>query len=200
MMSTEHGGSPFPQFEDRKRMWLDLQVDSQATSAAEEEYAAALKRVYTNGSVRIATFLVHEDETFDWYLSRNLLHEMGFFEKFWRVGTVTSFMPEALRDLNFYELDRPFRHSSPFLLGGSLAWALAQGGAYEKHGKGPVHAKQLGDRLAADWISDRYDETLLYESHRAWSEFFMDVAWDHSWIVVDKQKRLVHVLCATDTD
>lgn len=199
-MSTEDRESRLPRFDDRKRMWLDLQVDPQTRSAPEEDYAAALGRAYANGSVRVGTFLVHENETFDWYLSRNQLHEMGFFERFWRVDAVAGFMPEPLRDLNFYALDGVFQHSSPFLLGGSLAWALAQGGAYVKHPDGPVDAKRLGDLLAADWIADHYDDILVYESHRAWCEFFFDVAWDRSWVVVDKLMRLVHVLCATDTD
>lgn len=199
-MNIEDRDSHRPQFADRKQMWSNLEVEPQAPSASAEEYVAALERVYSNGSVRIGTFLVHESKTFDWYLSRNQLHEMGFFERFWRVDGVAEFMPDALRDLNFSALDGVFQPSSPFLLGGSLAWTLAQGGAYEKHPGGPVHAKQLGDQLAADWIADRYDDILVYESHWAWSEFFLDVAWDHSWVVVNKLKRLVHIVCATDTD
>lgn len=188
-----------PMFEDRKRMWSNLRVRRRASSPSAERYATALRTVYDNGDVRTATFAVDEHEVFDWYLSRNAIHDMGFFAKFWGLDPVASLMPEPLTDLNFYSRD-VFEGSSPFLLGGSLARALALGGPYETHREGPSHAKSLGDAVAADWIEERYDDVLVYESHTAWSDFFLDVAWDHTWVVLDKTRRLVHLLCATDTD
>ena len=59
---------------------------------------------------------------------------------------------------------------------------------------------QTGEAAARALICDRFDDILVYETRRAWSPFFHDVAWDFSWVVVDKRERLLHLLCATDTD
>ena len=49
-------------------------------------------------------------------------------------------------------------------------------------------------------IGDRYDDVLSYESGKAWSAFFRDIAGDCTWIVYDKRQRLLHMVCATDND
>jgi hypothetical protein len=162
-------------------------------------YCDHLRRVYTNGEVRFQTFRIHPHPIFDWYASRNQLHEMGFFGKIWSVPPIAAMMPEPPLDLNFYSHE-VFAGSSPFLLGGVLATVLGLGGAYGRHDPGPPHAKKAGEAAGLALNCDRYDDVLVYESHVAWSPFFRDVAWDFSCVVVDKLQRLLHVLCATDTD
>lgn len=198
MTTIELPGGKLPQFEDRERMWRELVVsEDRAPRPAFAAYAAALRTVYTNGEVRSGSFRIEPHPVFDWYASRNQLRELGFFARIWSLPPLRERMPEPLLDLNFYSLD-VLGESSPFLLGGSLAWALSSGGAYSRHGRGPVDAKRLADAAAAELVRDRYDEVHVFESGEAWSKFFRDVAWDRTWIVVDE--HLVHVLCATDTD
>ena len=179
-------------------MWRELVVsDDPAPRAALAAYSEALRTVYANGDVRSGSFHITPHPVFDWYASRRQFREMGFFARIWSLPRVHELMPEPLHGLNFYSLD-VLGETSPFLLGGSMAWALSSGGAYSRHARGPVDAKRLGDAAAVELVRDRYDEVLVFESSTAWSEFFLDVAWDRTWIVIDE--HLVHVLCATDTD
>jgi hypothetical protein len=193
------GASPSPQWQDRRRMWSELQVSQRhEVLPAVDAYASALRKVLERG-VRFATFEIEPHPVFEWYASRNLFHEMWFFQDFWSLTVPHQFMPDKLADLNFYS-QSVFSWSSPFLLGGQLAWVLAQGGAYEKHTAGPVDAKRLGDAAAIELVHDDYDQVVVFESHVGWSEFFCNVAWDYTWIVIDKPRRLIHALIATDTD
>ena len=198
MPPTELPGGRLPGFEDRERMWRELVVtEDPGPRPALAAWAEALRAVYTNGLVRAGSFRVTPHPVFAWYASRQQYRELGFFGRIWSLPSVHERMPEPLLPLNFYSTD-VFTESSPFLLGGSLAWALASGGAHARHARGPVDAKRLGDAAAAELVRDRYDEVRVFESGTAWSAFFRGVAWDHTWIVVDDP--LFHVLCATDAD
>ena len=163
------------------------------------ELVSALATVYANGKVVHHSFQLPSHPVFDWYASRNRYHEMGFFERFWLSPSVQSAIPQQLRPLNFYALN-VFEWSSPFMLAGSLAWALAAGGPYERHRGGSVDAKRIADAASEELLLTDYDSPLFFTSHIAWSDFFFDVAWDHAWILVHQQRRLVHAILATDTD
>jgi hypothetical protein len=198
MNPTELPGGKLPSFEDRERMWRELVVSKDPGSRpAFAAYSEALRTVYTSGEVRAGSFRVEPHPVFDWYASRSQFREMGFFERIWSLPSVHELMPEPLLGLNFYSKD-VLGESSPFLLGGSMAWALSSGGAGTRHARGSVDAKRLADAAAAELVRDRYDEVRVFESGEAWSKFFLDVAWDNTWIVLDE--RLVHVVCATDSD
>lgn len=40
----------------------------------------------------------------------------------------------------------------------------------------------------------------FFHSNAPWAEFFMDVAWDHTWILTQFEERIDHVILATDSD
>lgn len=189
-----------PEFADRQEMWAKLKVERvSGESSSLQEYANAIRAVYVNGAVRCAIFRVAPHNVFDWYASRNQFHEMGFFSDFWKLAAVKSILDGRVRDLNFFD-HSVFAWSSPFLLGGRLAEALAAGGAYQRHRQGCADAKRLGEAAAVELIHDDYDQTLVYESHVAWADFFCDVAWDRTWLIFNKQARLLTLIIATDSD
>jgi hypothetical protein len=86
------------------------------------------------------------------------------------------------------------------LLGGSLARALRSGGAYREHSKKSVDAKISGEAAAMELVQNDYDNVELFESHTPWSAFFNNLIWDHTWIIVDKGRRIIHLIIGTDTD
>jgi len=138
----------------------------------------------------------------DWYLDRQL-HDSGFFEKFWSARAPSLCFRPARPDLNYFAAIGPlcvFRQTTPFHLAGNLASIHFSGGAYsDKKGLG-LRSKQLGDAAADECIGDGLEDVLCYESFAPWSDFFMDVAWDHTFVVVSRRQRLIHCLLATDTD
>jgi len=192
------GVNGVPQFNDRKEMWETLKVTRvESHSPSVVEYINSLKKYYVNGSVKYECFSLGESEVLDWYCSRNQLKELLFFWKVWE-------LPEISNTLKINEIDedsnKAFEWSSPFILGGSLAWVLHNGGAYEKPTWSGSESKNLGDQAASDLIENDYENTLVFDSGKAWCSFFYDVAWDSTWVVLNKEKRLLHIIMATDTD
>ncbi len=85
-------------------------------------------------------------------------------------------------------------------LDGEFAHVLVQGGAYE-HFKGKAsEAKAVGLAAYTALFGERYSSVRVYRSDMSWSEFFFDVAYDVSWLVVDDTAHEVTLICITDTD
>jgi hypothetical protein len=189
-----------PTLENCRLMWDEIDfVPNYKKYPNVAEFIEKLAKVYTNGKVLHHSFRLPNHSVFNWYSSRNKFHEMGFFERFWLKPSIQTLIPQRLAPLNFYSKD-VFEWSSPFLLGGSLAWTLSSGGAYERHQKGVNDAKRIGDAASDDLIASDYESPLLFVSHKAWSDFFFDVAWDHCWLLIHPPQNLIHTILATDTD
>jgi hypothetical protein len=74
------------------------------------------------------------------------------------------------------------------------------GGAYERFEGATREAKNLGARFCDALFGDRFIEVEVFRSFAAWSPWFYDVAWDRTWIIIDKRQQLVSLMCRTDTD
>lgn len=189
-----------PTIEECRLMWPEVDfLPHTGTYPHIDKYVSALAAVYDNGDVVHHVFRLPSHPVFDWYASRNQYYEMAFFERFWQSPSVQAAISQELRPLNFYSR-KVFEWSSPFMLAGDLACTLASGGAYGKHAEGSADAKRIADAAADEMLNHDYDSTLLFNSHVAWSDFFRDVAWDNTWVLVHKQQGLAHVILATDTD
>jgi len=194
------GLNGIPQFEDRKKMWSSLKLEEITHNFSKtRHYIKALQQVYTNGNVTFLAYQVQENEIFNWYASRNSFHEMGLFENFWKLSQNQKHIAVELGDFNFYSQD-VFSYSSPFTLGGELASTLYHGGAYEKHHKGAVDAKDLADQAALEIHNNEYENTLVFTTHLPWSNYFFDIAWDSTWVIINKKMRRIFCILATDTD
>lgn len=192
------GTNGIPQFEDRKAMWKSLRIET--TSIEPPSIRAFVKHLstyYSNGSVQYGCFRLGDSEVLDWYCSRNKLKEMPFFRYLWEQEPIKSYF--NLGRL-YEESNSAFDGLSPFSLGGSLARVLAFGGAYQRPSWGGAESKAIGEEAALALIESDYEHSLVFESLYAWCDFFNDVAWDYSWVVLNKKTRLLHVLMATDTD
>ena len=167
-----------------------------------DEYTEALRLRYTNGSVLFHSFQIPQHPVLDWYLTRQI-HDSGFFERFWSAPTPSRYFQHADPSLNYFASHGPlvvFGHSSPFHLAGDLASLHFSGGAYsQSHGLG-TRSKQLGDAAALDLLADDFEDSMCFTSGIRWSDFFMDVAWDYTTVVISRSRRLIHCLLATDTD
>ena len=192
-----------PTFEDRAAMWetLDFPEHSWAHPCV-DEYVNALRPRYANGSVLFHSFRIPEHPILDWYLIRQL-QDSNFFERFWSAPTPSRFFQSANPALNYYASHGEqsiFGHESPFLLAGSLAWIHFSGGAYSRSQGLGVRSKHLGDAAANELLEDDFEDTLCFKSYARWSDFFWGVAWDYTFIVISKKRRLIHCMLATDTD
>ncbi len=187
-------------FEDRQEMWQALDFPLHSGSYPDTlNYVAALRSRYSNGEVLFHSFTIPSHPVFDRYLERNQLHECNFFERFWSAPTPAVHIPYQPASLNYFEKSL-FESESPFLLGGGLSQLLFHGGAYSRSAGYGSEARRLGEAVAAELLAGDYEETIVARCQSAWSDFFMDVAWDFTAVVVSKPRRLIHTILATDTD
>lgn len=191
---------PVPTVAAQVRAWRDADFPlNTRTYPSLEKFVEALRPRYANGAVLSASFRWPGEPTFDWYLSRNRAEELLFFHKFWHAPTPAA----ALRELRVpadYAGRPPFQWASSFSLAGELALALYNGGAYHRPAGTGADEMRLAGQVTLELFGGRYSEVLTFVNHGAWTPFFHDVAWDFTWLLLDKRERLVHVLCATDTD
>ena len=192
------GINGIPQYQDRKEMWEALHIEAiQETSPSIDEFVRHLSEYYTNGSVKYGCFKLGDSDIFDWYSSRNQLKEMLFFWRIWEQEPIKKFF--ELNDIN-ENSNKQFEWTSPFILGGTLAWVLSRGGAYKRPSWGGENSKAIGESAALDLIGNNYDDSLVFESHTAWCDYFYDVAWDYTYVVLNKKTRVLHIMIATGTD
>lgn len=90
--------------------------------------------------------------------------------------------------------------SSPYVLDGDLARTLVAGGAYEAYSGSGKDAKNIGEHFCHALFGDRFDEIQVFKTYETWSNWFYGIAWDQTWICVDKGNGYILALILTDTD
>jgi len=87
-----------------------------------------------------------------------------------------------------------------FLLDGTLAHVLYQGGAYHKpQGDGRAE-KTFALEVCDAMFGLRYGEILCNPNYDAWTPWFRGIAWDLTIVVFDCRTRRIWLLAITDTD
>jgi hypothetical protein len=158
----------------------------------------ALRKTHVNGGAAFALFSLESSPEFHWFMSRNRWDEIEFPEHFLLSRAVAGALPDLCKDPITESFG--FEWGSAFTLAGELAQTLSIGGAYVKHEGGAGDAFAVADNFRRSLFGDRFDEVLVLKSHKAWSAWFYDIAWDHTWLVLDKRLSVVSVLAVTDTD
>lgn len=167
-----------------------------------EGFQRALAATHVNGGVCMRRFRWESDND-DWFnVNTNLMMHDSF-----RTLLESNAAQQALPDIL---VPSPFPIGSPsefwpvaggaLRLEGDLAATLALGGAYRRHSGTDRDAKDLARRAERDLIGDRYEDFRLFVSDAPWSPWFFDVAWGQTWILVDRGRTEVTIICATDTD
>lgn len=191
-----------PSVADCRRMWKEIDFPRLTDQPYPNvmAYVQALEQIYVNGSVEFSTFAIPAHPTFDWYGSRHAFHDMAFFQNFWSAPSVKQTFPFELKpDIDFSAAD-VFVCTETAALGETLASALTYGGAYQTHAAGPMDAKAKGEAAANELIDARVDEVRVYTCHLPWCDFFWDVLWDWTWVIIDPVVRRIHLICTTDSD
>lgn len=180
-----------------REMWdaLDVQRVSPA-NAAVSTYLDAVQATHVNGGALLYGFSISPNTVFDWFGSHNRLDEV--FLGFINLRVVRETAPELLKDASDPELQQKW--GMPFILEGELTATLVSGGAYERFRGSPDEAKSLAASFCRVLLEDRYADVGIYWSCKPWSPWFFDVAWDYTYVVLDKRKRLLWLLAVTDTD
>jgi hypothetical protein len=135
---------------------------------------------------------------FDWFASRNRLSDERLIYKL----IVHPAIREALPQVQIPEskAETGLAMGRPFLIDGSLARALYNGGAYTVavgEGRGD---KDLALKVCDDIFGLRFGEVSLLESFQGWTPWFKGIVWDMTVVLFDRRLRRLSILAITDTD
>lgn len=163
-----------------------------------QKLVSAINKTHHNGGAKFAKFKIEGNSNFNWFMSHNLFKEIEFPKYFFHNENVLKALSDVCKEIDLSIID--FVQDSSFTFSGVIAEMLAHGGAYEKHLSGSSDAYAIAEDFRKCLFGDRFDEILVLNNHRPWSAWFKDVAWDYTWIIIDKRQSFVSVLAITDTD
>ena len=190
-----------PTFELAQSIWHEeIFRPLPITSTSANDLLKELRLTNSNGGAEFALFSVGGDNRLDWFVSRNRFDEIAFFEHLLMSSAFRTSLPSLRSPESVSTFNVKWDWSNSYVLEGELANTLMSGGAYAKFAGSGAEAKVLARRFCEDLFSERYEDVVVFETYRPWSGWFFDVAWDFTWIGVDKRQRTVWVLCVTDTD
>ncbi|TXK85126.1 hypothetical protein FU659_05110 [Paenibacillus sp. N3.4] len=122
-----------------------------------------------------------------------------YFENLLSSYDIVSALPQ-LKVIAPFHKETVFNRSSAFTLDGEIASKLCTGGAYRSFEGSSKEAKNITSILSNFIFEDRYKESFVFTTNKAWSDWFFDIAWDFTWIVFDEHKSRLWLVCITDTD
>ncbi|MED2182371.1 hypothetical protein [Bacillus wiedmannii] len=163
-----------------------------------EQLIHTFKEQNVNGGAVISCFKVHKENFF-----KEIPHLKDGYEHFFRRIFNSLDIMHNLEELKIHTSEKykfQFQYRSAVMLDGSIAFQIIRGGAYEEFKERPVIAKQLAVNVCQYMFQDRYEDIKVFESYRPWTDWFYDVAWDATWMVLDSKERKMWLICATDTD
>lgn len=168
-----------------------------AASPALDRWHEIARRAHSNGGVFIAFLSCDPVPS----LMRSKLEAIEFMSTLLRHPAVRDAMPGVLpaSDLTLDELP-DLEPSFVFHLDGDLTGLIHYGGAYWSAERSAVESRQIVADLIRDLFDNRWDDLEYAKSNTAWTRWFFDVAWDSTFLVIDRAKSVVALIVATDTD
>jgi hypothetical protein len=135
----------------------------------------------------------------------NFFREQRFLdgEVYFRKLFASPDIQEELKEM-YIEISSNFKiglqETSPLILDGDFAKHLVRGGAYEDFKGTMAEAKELGREFSEFIFQERYEEVKSFTTENAWSQWFYDIFWDKTWIILDEGQQKLWIICITDTD
>jgi hypothetical protein len=163
------------------------------------EFLAQLRDNYNSGGAYFNAFEISPDPVFDWFASRNRLSEDGLLDSL----LVHPVIRDALRcvfENAPQQIETELALYDPFNLDGALSRILYNGGAYSTHEGDGRREKEFAAEICQAMFESRFGEISCYVSHKAWSGWFKDIAWDLTLVVFDRRTRRLWTLATTDAD
>ncbi|EEM90903.1 MULTISPECIES: hypothetical protein [Bacillus cereus group] len=179
--------------------WKEGTFEKIATSdSAIEKLIHTFKEQNVNGGAVISCFKVHNENFF-----KEIPHSKDGHEHFFRRIFNSLDIMHNLEELKIHTSEKykfQFQYRSAVMLDGGIAFQIIRGGAYKCFPDRMVMAKQLASDVCQCMFQDRYEDIIVFESHAPWTDWFYDVAWDVTWMVLDSKECKMWLICATDTD
>ncbi|MBJ8054817.1 hypothetical protein JDS87_23420 [Bacillus cereus] len=163
-----------------------------------EQLIHTFKEQNLNGGAVISCFKVHNENFFKEIPRGEDGHEHFFRRIFNSLDIINNIEELKIHTSEKYKFH--FQDHQAVMLDGSIAAHILWGGAYVEFQDRPVVAKQLAINVCQYMFQDRYEDIRVFESDCPWTDWFYDIAWDATWMVLDSKEHKMWLLCATDTD
>jgi hypothetical protein len=113
--------------------------------------------------------------------------------------TVRRLIPELKIPYPLGELPQ-FTAYGPYEFEGALVSLLLRGGAYVNSSLSEHDARTFARGFVDAMVGDHRGHTTAFRIDGAWTDWFCDVAWDATFIVLDSVAQSWWLFCVTDTD
>lgn len=179
-------------------LWPSLELTTVNTQADEVTFfLEALQRIYTNGGAQLRFFQLDSHPLWETHAAYDDLDRLGFPEAFLRLPAVQAALPAPIRVAEelegaFLRLDEPLEDA--------LTIRLVSGGAYVACDLSPDDAEEAALAFVEALFGDGSSEVTHYLSEVGWHGWLHDLAWDATFVSVDRLTRRVAVLMLTDMD
>lgn len=164
-----------------------------------DEVLARFRQTYCNGNALFAAFEIGAEPALDWHIGRNQLHLDTILARLLVHPAIRAGLPDLIIDPSPLP-DIEFELHDSLEVDTLLARALYHGGAYWHATGSGMPEKALALRFCDALFELRFDEIAFYTSSTAWTDWFYDIAWDKTFVVLDKRHRRLFLLAVTDTD
>ncbi|MBP0578126.1 hypothetical protein J8I29_02290 [Labrys sp. LIt4] len=169
-------------------------------AAAIDDVLARFRQTHCNGGALFAAFEIGAEPALDWYVARGQLHLDGILARLLVHPAIRAGLPDLRIDTAVPLPDIGLEPRDGLEIDGLLARALYHGGAYWHATGSGMPEKTLALRFCDALFELRFDEIAVYTSGKAWTDWFYDIAWDETFVVLDKRCRRLFLLAVTDTD
>ena len=159
--------------------------------------ADALSATHVNGGARVAQFFVEAPPPVAWALARNRLNEFELLQHLFAHPAVLAALPEVADPGSGLAA---FHMEGTFVSYGRLAGWISAGGAYKTFDSTDEQALELASEFARAAFGMRFSETFCWVNWKPWTDWFLGIAWDGSFLWFDTRAGVITVLLITDTD
>ncbi|MCF4121739.1 hypothetical protein L1785_12170 [Antribacter sp. KLBMP9083] len=137
-----------------------------------------------------------------WFTTRNRHDEYGLHSQLLDSAVVRTDLAELEIPAALDRIPAGLKEewAGALTLDGTLAALIVQGGPYDRFRGTAAQAKELASAAVHSLVGDRYEDFRVDYSGTAWTPWFWDETWDHTYVITDNGRAEVTVLCLTDTD
>jgi hypothetical protein len=164
-----------------------------------DEFLKSIRDSHDSGGAYLNAFEIPADPVFDWFASRDRLSEDGLLDSLLLSPAIREAMPDICGKTPG-KTETGLKFHDPFMLDGTLARILYNGGAYfENEGDGRAE-KAFATSVCEAMFESRFAEVSCYLTCEPWSRWFLDVGWDRTIVAFDRRTRKLWILVTTETD
>ena len=157
-----------------------------------------IKSLYSNGGIELNKYKIIEENHFNYYL----LKDKHFVNNIYKNKYILEDRAYLKLKNEYPKINIKEHFTDIYTLAGNLARIIGYGGAYNTYnnGIGQNISWEIAVKFVENEFGNRFEEFDYYHIEIENSEWFYDVAWDYSIIIVDIRNNEIIFMDITDTD